>query len=411
MKKRVVITGIGVLSCIGKGRQDYWHALRMGKGGVKKITLFDTSKFNVNYAGEITDFDPKQYLGAKGLRSLDRSTTLLVSASKLAINDSGFTITQDNADSVGVSIGSTLGSVRSIADFYQVTLQDGPRYTNPSLFPNTVINSPASQVSIWNNIRGFNTTISTGFTASLDAIKYAYDFIQLGRIKLVYAGGVEEMCAQTFLGFHVLKYLSGSQDGEKFLNCPFDRRRNGIMFGEGACLLAVEDRDHAVARNARILCEVIGFGTSFDPYRINKYNPRATGLKRAIKITIEESGLKPDDIDYICANANSTVQADKIETSAIKEIFGARAYRLSISAPKSMLGESFSAAGALSTSAAVGAIHEGFIPPTIDYKEEDPDCDLDYTPNKAKLSSIKNALVISASPGGESTCAILKRYE
>lgn len=411
MKKRVVITGLGILSSIGKGREDFWRALKEGRSGCRPVTLFDTSEFHVKTAGEITDFDAKLYMGAKGLRSLDRSTKLLVSAAKLAIEDSRFTITEENTDNLGVSVGTTLGSVKSIGDFHEVTLREGPRYTNPALFPNTVINSPASQVSIWHNIKGFNSTISTGFTASIDAMKYAYDFIQFERVKLVYAGGVEELCEQTFLGFHVLKFLSGSTEGQDVVNCPFDKRRNGIMFGEGACLLAMEELEHAQKRNANILGEVIGFGTRFDPYRINKYNPKATGLIESIKLALQNAEITTNDIDYICANANSTPSADKIETFAIKEVFGKRAYEIPISAPKSMFGEGFSVSGAFAVAAALSIFKEGFIFPTINYEVKDPDCDLDYVPNKVRPAKVKHILVIAASPSGGNSCMVLRRYE
>lgn len=409
-KKRVVITGLGILCSNAKGREDFWRALKEGRSGARPVTLFDTSRFRVKTAGEITDFDPKVYMGNKGLRSLDRSTKLLVSAAKLAIDDSRFAITEENTDDIGVSVGTTLGSVKSIGDFHEVTLREGPRYTNPALFPNTVINSPASQVSIWHNIKGFNTTISTGFTASLDAMKYAYDFIQLERVKLVYAGGVEEMCEQTFLGFHVLKFLSGSVEGQEVINCPFDKRRNGVMFGEGACLIAMEELGQAQKRGANILGEVIGFGTRFDPYRINKFNPRATGLIESIKLALQNAGITENDIDYICANANSTVGADKIETFAIKEVFGKRAYEIPISAVKSMIGEGFSVSGAFAASAALSVIKEGFIFPTVNYEVKDPDCDLDYVPKKVRPAKVKHALVITAAPSGGNTCMVLKKY-
>ncbi len=411
MKKRVVITGLGILSSIGKGRQEFWQSLKEGKQGWRPITLFDTSDLSVHEAGEIPDFDPKLYMGMKGLRSLDRSTKLLVSAAKLAIEDSQFTITEENTDDIGVSVGTTLGSVKSISDFQEVTLREGPRYTNPALFPNTVINSPASQVSIWHNIKGFNSTISTGFTASLDAMKYAYDFIQFDRVKLVYTGGVEELCRPTFLGFHVLKFLSGSNRDDKFINCPFDRRRNGIVFSEGASLVAMEDYDHAKKRKAPILGEVLGFGTSFDPFRLNRYNPKALGLKRAIRFALEDSGLKTTDIDCICANANSTPTADKIETLAIKEVFGKHASKILISAPKSMTGESFSVSGAFATAAALSSVKEDFVFPTINYQEKDSDCDLNYVTNKARKAKVKNVLVIIIAPSGGNTCMILRRFE
>ncbi len=292
-----------------------------------------------------------------------------------------------------------------------MTLKEGPRYTNPALFPNTVINSPASQVSIWHHIKGFNTTISTGFTASLDAMNYAYDFLQYERAKVIYTGGVEEMCFHTFFGFYALKFMSGSRDGEAFINCPFDKRRNGITFGEGACLIAFEDYDHAVKRGAPIQAEVLGFGTSFDPFRINKYNPRALGLKRAMHFALEDAGLSAKDISYICANANSTPAADKIETNAIKEVFGECAYKIPVSTIKSMTGECFSVSGALAVAACVGALEKNFIPPTVNYREKDPDCDLDYVPNKARKADLKHIMIITFGPNGSNTCMILKKYK
>ena len=411
MRKRVVITGVGVLAGNGKGKEEYWQNLKDGVPGYRPISLFETDQYTVKQAGEISDFDPIPYVGKKGLRTLDRATKLMISAGRLAVNDSGLIITEDNTDDVGVAGGTTLGSLKSISDFDMVTLTEGPRYTNPALFPNTVINSPASQVSIWNNIQGFNTTISTGFTSSIDAIRYGYDFIQMDRVKVVYAGGVEEFCEQTFYGFYVLKFLSGAKKDEKFINCPFDRRRNGIVFGEGACLMALEELEHAKQRKAEVYAEVLGFGYHFDPFRINKYNPRGTGVKVAMKEALDDAGLEPKDIDYICANANSTQAADKIETEAIKEVFGEYSKKIPVSAVKSMTGECYSVSGALAAAASVGAIKEGFIPPTINYKEKDPDCDLDYVPNKSQKANLKNVMIVTFGPGGSNSCMILGRYK
>ena len=411
MKKRVLITGLGILVSNGKGKEEFWQAIEEGKIGYRPVTLFDASQFAVNQAGEVSDFDATVYMGQKGLRNLDRSTKLMVSAAKLAIDDSKFQITEENTDEVGVSVGTTLGSIKSIADFDEVTLKEGPRYTNPALFPNTVINSPASQVSIWHHIKGFNTTISTGFTASLDAMSYAYDFLQYERAKVIYTGSVEEMCFHTFFGFYALKFMSGSKDGDSFINCPFDRRRNGITFGEGACMIAMEDYDHAVKRNAPVLAEVLGFGTSFDPFRINKYNPRALGLKRAMRFALEDANLDCKDIDYICANANSTVAADKIETSAIKEVFGEHAYKIPVSSIKSMTGECFSASGSFAVAASLGALNRNFVPPTVNYKEKDPDCDLDYVPNKSRKAVLNKIMVITFGPSGSNTCMIIGRFK
>jgi len=411
MSKRIVITGLGVLAPNAKGREDYWQALREGRRGDRPITLFDASSFRVKTAGEISDFDPKMYMGPKGLRTLDRSTKLLVSCAKLALDDSGYKVTDKNTDDTGVSVGTALGSIKSISDFDEVTLKEGPRYTNPALFPNTVINSPASQVSIWHQIKGFNTTISTGFTASLDAMQYADDFIRMDRARMVLAGGVEEMCLQTFFGFYALQFLSGSKKSEPVINCPFDARRNGVVFGEGACLLAMEDLAAARRRKAKILGEIIAFGYSFDPFRINKYNPRGTGLKSAIRQALDKAGMGPEDIDYICANANSTKAADKIEAQAIKEIFKKYASRIPVSSIKSMIGETYSVSGSLAVAAALGALSEGFIPPTINYQKPDSDCDLDVVPNKARRVTIKNVLVINFGPSGANVCVIIRKYE
>jgi 3-oxoacyl-[acyl-carrier-protein] synthase II len=411
MKKRVVITGIGVISSIAKGREDYWQALKDGQTGYRPITFFDVADYPVKSACEITDFDPKIYMGPKGLRTLDRSITLVVSAAKLAIQDSGYTITPENTDDTGVVIGTTLGSIKSIADFDSVTLREGPRAVNPALFPNTVINSPASQISIWHKIAGFNTTLSTGFCASMDALQYAYDFIQWDRAHMIYAGGVEEFCLQTYLGFNAIKYLSSSKDGQEFINCPFDRRRNGITLGEGACVIAVEEFEHAKARGARILAEIVGFGYSFDPFKIHKFNPRGTGMKEAMANALKENEIEPNDINFICANANSTQAADKIETEAIKEVFGNVAYNIPIGAVKSMVGECYSVTAAFNVAAGVGAIHDGFLFPTVNYHETDPDCDLNYVANQSRPANPRHVLVNCFGPNGNNNCMILKKYE
>ncbi len=410
MKKRVVITGVGILASNGKGKDEYWQALEDGRVGYKPVTLFDAGHYKTNIAGEISDFDASIYVGQKGLRNLDRSTKLLISAGRLAVNDCGINISEENSDDIGVACGTTLGSIKSISDFDKVALIEGPRSANPALFPNTVINSPSSQVSIWEFIQGFNTTIASGFTSSMDAMSFAYNFILWDKVKMVLAGGVEELCEQTFCGFHTLKFLSGVKEGEQFINCPFDKRRNGITFGEGACLLAFEELEHAKARGANIYAEVFGFGYAFDPFRINKYNPRGTGVKESIRHALKESNLEINDIDCIFANANSTQAADKIETEAIKEIFGKYAHKIPIPAVKSMVGECYSVSGALSVTAAVGSLVKGFIPPTVNYKERDENCDLDYVPNKSRKQKLDKILVVNFAPHGSCSNIVIGQY-
>ncbi len=407
---RVVITGIGVLSPVGIGRDKYREALFQGKAGFRTISLFDTASFNVHIAGEISNFDPVLFLGKKGLRTLDRSTRLISSAAKLAIDDANLQITDENTHSIGISIGTTFGSLHSISQFDREGLIEGPRYVNPSHFPNTVINSPASQVSIRFKIKGFNTTISTGFCAGLDAFSYASDFIMLNRANVVLAGGVEELCEETFFGFHNLGYLSGV-DGSEPVCCPFDARRNGIILSEGAAVLVLEDLEHALKRGADILAVVMGYGNSFDPLADKDFKHAGKGLKNAITLALKDASLNPEDIAYISASANSTKGLDRMETRVIKEVFGKNAFNIPVSSIKSMVGESFSASGALSLAAAVDAIKNEFIPPTVNYQERDPDCDLDYVPNNTIQKNINHVLVISTDPYGQNTAIVIARYK
>ncbi|MEW6570602.1 MAG: beta-ketoacyl-[acyl-carrier-protein] synthase family protein [Nitrospirota bacterium] len=408
MSRKVVITGIGIVSPIGIGRENYSEGLLHGKTGFKTISLFDTSQLKVHIAGEITDFDPIVFLGKKGLRTLDRSTRLVNSAAKLAFEDAHLEITDENTHSIGVSIGTTFGSLHSISQFDREGLIEGPKFVNPSHFPNTVINSPASQISIRFKIKGFNTTISTGFCASLDAVSYASDFIKLDRADVVLAGGVEELCEETFLGFHNLGCLSGTNGAEPIC-CPFDARRNGIILSEGSAVLVLEEEEFGRRRGTHILAEVLGYGNSFDP-SANMNFPQGKGLENAIRLALNDSELQPDDIDYISASANSSKGLDKMETAVIKEIFGRKAYDLPVSSIKSMVGESFSASAGLSLAAAVCAIEKGFLPPTVNWQQRDPECDLDYVPNKARQKGINTALVMCADPYGNNAAIVIGKH-
>jgi len=409
--KEIVITGVGVVACNGIGREAFWGALRKGVSGIKPVSLFDTGSIKSKQAGEIKDFDAKRYLGDKGLRLLDRSTKLANVAAKLALDDAHFTVTEENADETGVVLGTTLGSVWSISEFDKTALVEGPRYVNPALFPNTVINSPASQISIRFGIKGFNTTIATGFTSSMDALKYACDFIRLGRARAVLVGGVEELCLQTYLGFYKLQFLSGSKGDDQELNCPFDRRRNGIVFGEGAAMLLIEDVETARARGVPIYARISSLGYEFVPYRINKYHRLGTGIRKAMKEAMEAADLDVKDIDCISANANSTPEADRIEAEAIREVFGSTAQKTPVTAIKSMVGETFSASGAMQLVAASGSIEEGFIPPTLNLREKDPDCALNCKDGISQKADITHVLISCFGPSGVNTAVVLSKYE
>jgi len=409
-RKRVVITGLGVVSPIGIGKNQYWQSLSEGKSGFKPITLFDTSSLKVKIGGEITEFNPVDILGKKGLIDLDRATTLLLSATKFALEDSQIDLSSINSPITGISIGTTFGSLNSLSQFDRQSLEEGPNFVNASRFPNTVVNSPASRVAIRYGVKGPNATISTGFCAATDALDYAVHCVNSDRVDRIIVGAVEEMCFQTFFGFYRLGYLSGLSNNEP-LSCPFDKRRDGVIFSEGSAVFILEDLKKAEERKANIYAEVLGVGSDFDPFRLDKFNPNGTGIIEAMKLALTNAGLKPDDISCIFANANSTQDADTVETSAIKEVFGAKASEIPITAIKSMIGESFSSSGALAIAAALGSITKDFIPPTINLKEKDPMCDLDYVPNKARAQKLDKIMINSFGPNGANSVLIIGRYK
>ncbi len=332
--KRVVITGLGVLSSNAIGKEAFFEAVSKGISGIKPVSLFDTAQFEIKTAGEIKDFAPEEFLGPKGLRTLDRSTKLVSSAAKLALDDAKFTVDEANSCDAGVAIGTTLGSLRSICDFDRDAIQDGPRYVNPALFPNTVINSPASQVSIRFNIKGFNATISTGFCASLDAVNYAADFIRLGRAKAVLAGGVEELCIQTFLGFYRTSLMACAST------------KGGVTVGEGSAVFMLEELGSARERSAHIYAEILGYGSGYGSQ---------DGIKKAMEQAVKESGLSAADIDRISLAANLDNENDIAETQAVKELFGGNVRTDSV---KPLVGECYSASGSLQMAAAVGLIEK-----------------------------------------------------
>jgi 3-oxoacyl-[acyl-carrier-protein] synthase II len=407
-ERRIVITGLGVIAPNGIGRENFWQALKEGRSGIKPVKRFDTSQFKCRQAGEIDNFNPANFLGHKGLRDLERTSRLLCSAAKLAIEDAGLSINHNNTDDIGVCTGTTLSSLWNFAEFDKEAIQEGPLFTNVALFPGTVMNAASSQVSIRFNIQGFNTTISTGYSSSIDALKYAIDFIKLRRIKAVLVGGVESLSLVNYSGFYRLGFFAGIHGEE--LSCPFDKRRNGIILGEGAAVVVIEDEEYAQSRNANIYAEVNGIGNCFEAYKMGKYHPGANGLKKSIKEALRTSEIGVSDIDYISASANSVLEQDRLETKAIKDVFGKYAYNIPVSSIKSMIGETFSAGGIFQISASIGSMYKSFIPPTINYEMSDEDCDLDYVANNSRLTRINNVLINNYGPGGSNAAFILSKY-
>jgi 3-oxoacyl-[acyl-carrier-protein] synthase II len=362
-------------------------------------------------AGEISGFRAEEFLGEKGLRTLDRATKLVLSAAKMALDDAKLKhpLDEDLSLKMGVVLGSTLGSVRSISEFDKEALREGPTAVNPALFPNTVINSPASQISIRFNIKGFNATMATGFAASLDAIDYAVNFMRLYDYDVVLAGGVEELCEHTYKAFYKIGHLAGSRAGKPEVDCPFDRRRNGIVLGEGACIFVLEKKRHAEARSAEVYAEILGYGTSFDAKSRNIYHPKAEGASRAMTLALEDADTDPSEIDYISATANSTLDCDAMETKAIKTLFGGRSGRIPVSSIKSMIGDTFSASGAMNVAASIGVLKNGFLPPTINYATRDARCDVDCVPNEGRSAAANKILINAFTPTGINSSLILGR--
>jgi 3-oxoacyl-[acyl-carrier-protein] synthase II len=401
--ERVVVTGVGVISGLGAGREAFWRSLAAGASGLRPLSLFAAKPGGSRLAGEIAEFSPAPFIGAKGIRHFDRTALLLACAAKLALEDAGVRRGAANPardDRIGIAVGSTYGSIGSIAAFDTEALREGPSYVNPMEFPNTVLNAPAGRVSILLGVAGPNATISTGETSGLDALGYATDFLRLRRADAMLAGGVFGLGEDVYRGFARTGALSGSR-GTDELCAPFDRRRNGVVLGEGGCLLFLEPLARARARGARIFGEITGYGNGFRP---RAAEPVASG-RRVIHAALGSACRLPRDISCIFGGANSTTTGDRLEAQTLRAAFDGAAACPPVSAIKSMCGECLDASGALQATAALLALEEQVVPPTINHRIADDDCDVDCVPNTARRMEVRHALVTASSYAGH--CAAL----
>jgi 3-oxoacyl-[acyl-carrier-protein] synthase II len=392
----VVITGVGVLSPIGCGRAAFWEGLAKGASGIVPLTLFDTADLHSRMAG-VVNYDPAELLGAKGLRYLSRSTKWLQCATAMAIEDAGLEAAADRSGWALV-VGTAFGSLQSISEFDHEALRNGPSSVNPMSFPNTVINAPAGQTAIRFGLRGPNTTISAGCVSGLNALGYGAGLIRSGGIEFVLAGGAEELCEASYRGYYQGGQLSGSGGLEQAM--PFDRRRNGLILGEGAAILLLEPAAQASRRGARILGEIAGFGETF--------GPDAGSL--AMRIAIEEAGIEPDDVDLICAGASGSKAGDAEEARAIQETFGAHASSLAVHAVKAACGEALGASGALQAAAGLYSFAEQTVPPTLHFDLPDPDCPVEGLHREAIPWKTGLALVTASNREGNHSAVVLKRF-
>jgi 3-oxoacyl-[acyl-carrier-protein] synthase II len=405
--RNFVITGMGVVAPNGVGKAEFWDALERGDNSLTKIDSFATGPLRVNVAGEVKNFVAKSFLGSKGLRNLDRSALFLLVAAKQSIEEAHLEINDITTDDIGITTGTTFSHLWSIFEFDKEVYDEGIDFANPVLFPSNVMNAASSHVSIRFNIQGFNTTISSGFTSSLEALQYSINAIQMQKAEAVLAGAVETLNFPLYLGFQKLGYMAGLK-GE-VLSCPFDRRRNGPLLAEAGVMFCVEDIFRAKQRNVKIFAKIKSISSFFSGYKIGKVDPQGEGLEKAIKEALDAAGVGIKDIDYISSCANSSLDLDKIEVKVLRKIFGDTLDKIPASSIKSMIGESLSASGGLQVLSTIGAMNRGIIPPTINYKEKDYECDIDCVPNKAQKKDVHVALITSFGPGGHNSACILER--
>ena len=408
MKQEFVISSLGVVSPNGIGKEAFWKSLEEGRYAISNIESFSTEKFSVNSGGEVKNFDPKVFLGQKGLRNLDRSSLFLMTAAKFALDDAKLAITESNTDDIGVVTGTTFPHLWSMIEFDREVLKEGLDFSNPALFPSTVLNAASSQVSIRFNIQGFNASVSTGYTSGLQALKYSLMMLETGKAKTILCGAVETLAISLFFGFYKLGYMAGING--QMISCPFDKRRNGPLLSEAAAVFSVESAESAKMRQAEILAKIRSATCYFDGFKIAKIDPDGEGLEKAIVRALDEAGAAASDIDYISSCANSSFEVDKTEVKVLQKIFGDNLSRIPVSSIKSMIGETLSASSALQIASCIGVMKSGIIPPTINYSEKDPECNIDCVPNKAQKKDVKLALVVSFGPGGYNSACVLEKY-
>jgi 3-oxoacyl-[acyl-carrier-protein] synthase II len=410
MKKRVVITGMGVISPIGSGVEKFWENVKKGKCGISKIESFDTTDYTVKIAAEVKDFDPKEYMEKKEAKRQDRYCQFAVAASELAVKDSGLNIDSIDNERFGVIIGSAVGGIQTIEDEIGKLNEKGPDRVSTFFIPMMLPNIASGIVAIKHKAKGINFCPVTACASGSNAIGEAYKRIQDGICDVMIAGGTEAAITRASIaGFTSLTALSVSTDINR-ASIPFDKDRDGFVMGEGSGILVLEEYEHAINRGAKIYAEVAGYGSTCDAYHITSPDPSAEGSSKSMSDAINDAGITPEKIGYINAHGTSTIYNDKFETLAIKKVFSENARNIPISSTKSMTAHMLGAAGAVEAIICAKALEDSFIPATINYLVPDPDCDLDYVPNVGREKSIEYALSTSLGFGGHNAALIIKKY-
>ncbi|MGI6484943.1 MAG: beta-ketoacyl-ACP synthase II [Tepidanaerobacteraceae bacterium] len=407
-KKRIVITGLGVVTPIGIGIKKFWFSLVTGKCGIDRITRFDCRDFTTKIAAEVKDFAPEEYMSKKELKHLDRFTQYAIAATKMALEDSK--IGSIDTDRIGVIMGCGIGGSETWEAQHSNLIKKGPKRVSPFFIPMMIANMASGQISMHFNLKGPNFTIVNACASGTNAIGEAFKLLQKGDADIMVAGGTEAPITPLSLaGFSSMRALSVRNDEPSKASRPFDKERDGFVMGEGAGIVVMETLENALKRSADIYAEVIGYGSSADAYHLTQPSPDGEGTSRALKAAMDDAGIVPEQVDYINAHGTSTELNDKFETIAIKNTFGKHAYNLAISSTKSMTGHLLGAAGAVELVATTLTVFEDTIPPTINYEFVDPECDLDYVPNKAIQRVVNIAVSNSMGFGGHNACIILKK--
>lgn len=409
--RRVVVTGLGLITPLGTGVEKSWEALVRGDSGIGQITRFDPSEIPVRIAGEVDDFDPEKYIEYKEIKKMDRFIHFAVGAATMAMEDSGLVITEENAERAGVLIGSGIGGLPAIEHYHKVLLEKGHRRITPFFIPMLIINLASGQVSMKYGMKGPNSAVVTACATGSHAIGDAFRIIQRGEADAMLAGGTESVITPLAIaGFAVMKALSARNSEPERASRPFDSARDGFVMGEGAGVVMLESLEHALARGARIYAEIVGYGMSADAYHMTTPSPGGEGPARCMAAAVADARIRPEEVSYINAHGTSTRYNDEYETAAIKRVFGDHAYRLAVSSTKSMTGHLLGAAGGVEAIVCILSIVTGIVPPTINYENPDPECDLDYVPNEARRMVVDYALSNSFGFGGTNACVLFKKH-
>ena len=410
--RRVVITGVGMITPLGTGNDVSWEGLLKGRSAIRKITHFDPEGLPCQIAGEVPDFDIDRFIESKEQKKMDRFIHLGLAAATLAMEDSALKVTEDNADSIGVIVGAGIGGLSSIERYTKIINERGAKKVSPFFIPMTIINLTSGQISIRFGVKGPNSAVATACATGTHAIGDSFKLIQRGAADAMICGGSEAVITPLGIaGFTAMKALSTRNDAPEKASRPFDRDRDGFVMGEGSGVLVLEEMEHALSRGANIYGELIGYGFNSDAYHITSPSPNGEGAAKCMLSAMRDAEINPSQIDYINAHGTSTKYGDEIETAAIKKVFRDHAYKLCVSSTKSMIGHLLGASGGVEAAICALSIHNRVVPPTINLDNPDSECDLDYVPHKARPLDLTIAMSNSFGFGGTNACIVFRRFD